>query len=361
MTPDAHLAATLPHASRAALAWRFPVALAVGLQLLFTVKIQAGAAAYGETAPWHLAALLAFADLLTYAAVLGAALLLAWKLPVDRRRPLPALLAAAAAFVALVIAKTWAIRWVDLRLGGPPVEYWTWLLNWSGVYFQAVAVLMGAGYALLHVLREQERRLGVARLEAEVAQARFRALKGQLRPRFLFDTLAAVRGRVRTDRPAAERLLAQLGEMLRLTFRTVDADEVTLQQEVGFALLFLEIERTRGAAPIRVRASVDPSLRAAPVPHVSLFPLVEAAAAGAGGAQAEIAIEAERGPAGLEVRVRDTGALSLAGRRALPAWEGVERLRARLAALPGARLEMADLAGGGALATLALPLAGAPS
>ena len=230
---------------------------------------------------------------------------------------------------------------------------------WEPGLTLALMLYAGAGAGLRSLLRERERRLALARVEAEVAQARFRALKAQLRPRFLFDTLHAVDERIGRDVPAAEELLARTGEMLRLTFRAADAERVPLQQELSFAMLFLEIEALRGGGRVRFRSTAGPAERDAPVPHMSVFPLVESAVlAGAGTGPGEVAVAARRDGERLHLEVRDDVAVPLAGRQRGAEWEPVAALRSRLDELLGASylLTFADRPEGGVRASLEVPL-----
>src|SRR5438874_2133222 len=84
------------------------------------------------------------------------------------------------------------------------------------------------------------------------AQDLLEALKMQLHPHFLFNTLHAISALMYSDLDAADRMLARLSELLRLTLRNVGAQEVTLKQELEFLEHYLEIEQTRFADRLAV-------------------------------------------------------------------------------------------------------------
>jgi hypothetical protein len=296
----------------------------------------------------------------SWAAACLAAFVAAWVIPVDARGPLAGMLASLAAVVAIVLLRQLAVIQLFNLIEPNSWGYVESLVVLGPSHFAGVAIYLAAGHGVRILVTERERRLAVARLEVEVAQERFRALKTQLRPRFLFDHLESVSRLAGSDPPAAERLLAQLGELLRTTFRHADRDRVPLSSELGFSVLFLEVERTRGAAPVRFRATAGAATRDLPVPHLSVFALVESALLCAAGAGEPLAVEvsalADEG--WLRVEVSDGGALALAERRAHAGWEPVELLLSRLRELNGGhRLEMEDAPGGGVAARLWVPLA----
>ena len=74
----------------------------------------------------------------------------------------------------------------------------------------------------------------------------------------------------------ADRLLIRLSEVLRATFGGMATDEVALEEEMGFALLYLGIERTCAGA-VELRTTIAPPALGALVPHMAVFPLIEQA------------------------------------------------------------------------------------
>jgi two-component system, LytTR family, sensor kinase len=115
-----------------------------------------------------------------------------------------------------------------------------------------------------------------AELARQLTAAQLSALKMQLQPHFLFNTLGAIMVLVQQDkRREAETMLARLSDVLRLVVDDVETQEVPLWREVEFLKLYLAIEQVRFQDRLRVRFTVDPRVADAPVPHMILQPVVE--------------------------------------------------------------------------------------
>ena len=156
------------------------------------------------------------------------------------------------------------------------------LLVWGafeGVFFYAMIV---AVYAVFHFRRlyalEQlsaaELAVRGAALETELARAQLDALRSQLRPHFLFNTLNAISVLTVDDAARARTMLLRLSSLLR---RSLDEEqhEVALQQELGFLNEYLDIQRVRFGDRLVVTSDVDPALLGMRVPVFLLQPLVE--------------------------------------------------------------------------------------
>jgi sensor histidine kinase YesM len=203
--------------------------------------------------------------------------------------------------------------------------------------------------------------LRASQLEAQVAQARLGALKAQLQPHFLFNTLNAIVVLVRQQKgQQAEETLARFSDLLRAVLADMEAQEVSLGRELEYLKLYLSIEQLRFSDRLRVEYDVDPELLDAAVPHMGLQPIVENAIRHGVGARATpgmIGIRAQRIGDQLRVIVRDDGpgfsAACSTGGRGL----GLSNTRARLKQLYGAdaelRTETAEA--GGAVVTMLLP------
>lgn len=222
----------------------------------------------------------------------------------------------------------------------------------------------------------QEHRLRAARLETQLARARFQALTQQLQPHFLFNTLNAIAELVHEDPDAADRMLGRLSELLRWTLDTADTQEIPLDREIELVGRYLEIERLRFADRLEVRLDIEPAARHALVPTMILLPLVENAIrhgiggrTGGGGegrgrraGQVGVRAQREHGTLRLEIWDRDTGG-GAGGRQDGDRERGVPRpgiglsnTRARLEQLYGAahRFEL-EQGGRGSVVRLALP------
>ncbi|HMX29381.1 MAG TPA: histidine kinase, partial [Blastocatellia bacterium] len=118
-------------------------------------------------------------------------------------------------------------------------------------------------------------KLRASQLEAQLAQAQLQALKMQLHPHFLFNTLNSISALQMTDVEAANRMTARLGDFLRMTLDNVGAQEVTLRQEMEFLRCYLEIERIRFQDRMKLTMEIEPDSLDARVPNLILQPLLE--------------------------------------------------------------------------------------
>jgi two-component system, LytTR family, sensor kinase len=205
--------------------------------------------------------------------------------------------------------------------------------------------------------------LRASQLETQVAHARLGALKAQLQPHFLFNTLNAIVVLVRQQKGRlAEETLARFSDLLRAVLADMEAQEVPLARELEYLRLYLSIEQLRFSDRLRVQMEVDGELLDAAVPHMALQPIVENAIRHGIGRRSTaglIRIRAARVGDSLHVEVQDDGpgfADAGAGGMGL----GLANTRARLRQLYGEAGELrtgnaGDPAGGGARVTLIVP------
>jgi sensor histidine kinase YesM len=222
------------------------------------------------------------------------------------------------------------------------------------------AVVLAGTLAFDYSVKYRDRELRASQLEARLAEARLRALRMQLQPHFLFNTLNSISSLMYTDVEAADTMITRLGDFLRLTLESDGRAEVPLAEELEFALRYLDIEKTRFEDRLEVRVAVPDACRHALVPTLLLQPLVENA----------VRHGIDRRPEGgrLEIAaLREAGRLCLSVANDGPAPAGVDvdesrsvglaNTRARLQALFGADHELRLERGpaGGAVATAVLP------
>lgn len=233
--------------------------------------------------------------------------------------------------------------------------------------------MLGIQYAIRYYRRYQERERQALRLElhaselqSQLIRAQLSALKMQLQPHFLFNTLNAIMVLVRQHKGReAEEMLARLSDLLRCVLEDVEAQEVPLRRELEYLQLYLSIEQVRFQDRLRVEISADPSILDAAVPQMGLQPLVENAVRhgiGRSSAAGKIHISAARVNGMLEVKIQDDGpglppADSVTGRGI-----GLANTRSRLHQLYGdaARLAVENGVHGGATVTMAVPYHSAP-
>ncbi len=302
---------------------------------------------------------------LMWALLTPAVFRLAARFPLERgsvRRSLPVHVAAAAGIALFILA---VYAWTTAWAGWPGMEMHT---GWSlfkkyltgKVHLQLLTygVLVGAFWALDYHRRFRERELTASQLEARLAQAHLQALRTQLHPHFLFNTLNAISVLVlKGESQCAIRMLSRLSELLRLTLESGGAQEVTLREELGFLERYLEIERVRFQDRLTVQTEVEPEALGAAVPNLLMQPLVENAVRHGIAERVEpgtIRVAARRRGGLLRLEVTDTGP-------GFPARVvdgiGLSNTRARLERLYGgdARLELGSAPGGGARVVVEIP------
>lgn len=227
------------------------------------------------------------------------------------------------------------------------IKYWIIVLGYLGwLYYKAY--------------RERERQ--AATLATELVQARLQALRMQLNPHFLFNTLNAISALIHENPDAADRMIVRLSELLRRTLDRGDVQEVPLREELEFLRSYLEIEQMRFPDRLTVTFDIEPKAQDLLVPHLILQPLVENALrhgilpreeAG----RVQISARVVDGDQ-LELKVRDNGS-GLAPANGNPGREGIglQNVRSRLAQLYGAaqQLEIGNAAVGGVEARIRIP------
>jgi hypothetical protein len=248
-----------------------------------------------------------------------------------------------------------------------------WYLSGLPVMVLAYVTILGGGWAAYWFARHRTGEVAAARLEAQLADARLAALRMQLHPHFLFNSLNGVTVLLRDgDRVAAERAVHLLAELLRETLRTDGPDRVPLGREVSFLRRYLELEGMRFSDRLQVTYRIPPELEDVLVPTLLLQPLVENAlrhgvARNAGGGKIEIQARADGGTLHLAVTDDGAGPAGAAGRtsesgagegRGLGLSNVAERLRVLHGAAAGVSLQAG--VGGGAMAAIHLPLERGP-
>ena len=139
------------------------------------------------------------------------------------------------------------------------------------IYWTVVFVVQG----WMYYRRFRDRELRTSVLETQLARAQLQALKVQLHPHFLFNTLNSVSELMHQDVQVAERVITRLSDLLRMTLENIGTQEVTLRDEFEFVKGYLEIEQTRFQDRLKVTYDIAPETLDARVPNLLLQPLVE--------------------------------------------------------------------------------------
>jgi signal transduction histidine kinase len=229
------------------------------------------------------------------------------------------------------------------------------LFAWSVLYFGI------KHYQALEVERERS-----LRAEALAHQARLQALRFQINPHFLFNTLNAISTLVVEQHTAeAGRMIARLSDFLRLTLDRPDADEVPLVDEIEYVRRYLEIEQVRFGDRLSVEIDVAPEACRAWVPALLLQPIVENAIRHAVAPREEggrVRIEARRlddvAGARLQLSVTDDGpGIATNGSKGNGGGIGLANTRERLRHHfgPAQRLDLRAVEGGGLRVLVELP------
>ncbi|HEX6746420.1 MAG TPA: histidine kinase [Longimicrobium sp.] len=315
---------------------------------------------------------LAFAESLVWAVVTCAIFLLSRRFFTarERRWTLVAALAvtgvAASILVDLVLDVT---RWWLLGLPqrhnffSDPLRAIThlWFLREMVVYCGIVAAGVARDYSLRYRQRQDEAtrlQAETAQLRAQLAEARLSALRSQVDPHFLFNTLNAVSALVERDPKGVRRMIARLSELLRHSLEGAGDAEVTLAKEMEFVERYLEIMRIRFQGTLEVETEVEGGVMDALVPNLVLQPLVENAVKHgvsrmkSGG---RIHISARRDDGRVVLSVRDNG--PGLGAETPREGVGVRNTRQRLEQLYGdaQALVLRPADGGGVEAEVVLP------
>jgi signal transduction histidine kinase len=165
-------------------------------------------------------------------------------------------------------------------------------------------------YAFSYYRRYREGQLRTLQLEAQLSQAQLQALKMQLHPHFLFNTLHSISALLNKDPEAARKMITRLGDFLRMTLENSGSQEVTLQQEMEFLSCYLEIERIRFQNRLTTRMDIAQPTLVAKVPNLILQPIVENAIRHGIAPRSTpglIEIEAKQRNGTLRIQVRDNG------------------------------------------------------
>ncbi|MCI0695279.1 histidine kinase [candidate division KSB1 bacterium] len=224
------------------------------------------------------------------------------------------------------------------------------------------AAIVGIIYAFDYYGKYREHEVKASQLQAQLAQAQLQALKMQLHPHFLFNTLHAISTLIHKDVEAADRMIARLSDLLRLSLENLGVQEVTLKHELEFLERYLEIEQIRFGDRLTVRMNIEPEALDGMVPNFILQPIVENAirhGIAPRAAHGHIEIHAKRENGQLQLEVHDDGpGLPESKRETLKEGVGLANTQARLQQLYAAahRFELFNAEAGGLVVRLSIPL-----
>lgn len=222
--------------------------------------------------------------------------------------------------------------------------------------------VLGVTYALRTREKYQRETLKAAQLESKLIETELKALKQQLNPHFLFNTMNTIAVLVREQKnDEAVTLIARISTLLRMSLDNTGVPTVSLRQELEFLTRYLDIQRARFGDRLQYRTDVDPEVLDAIIPNLILQPLVEnailhgiAQKTGPGWVEIAARVRSNR----LEIEVRDDGpGLSCADHNPTKEGIGLTNTRVRLARHYGTAQQMVlkSEAGRGVSVNLVIP------
>jgi two-component system LytT family sensor kinase len=267
---------------------------------------------------------------------------------------------------AIWVASTWNIRignrsWSYLHRLGHFVD--TELVNNLLTFWVVFFLFRGIGY--YQKLREKENT--AIRLESELINAQLRALRMQLNPHFLFNTMNSISSLMHSDVEAADRMLEQMCSMLRMTLDRGDAKLIPLTDEIEFVQMYMSIQQMRFTGKVHSYVALEPEVLDAMVPTMILQPLMENAyvhGVAVTTGESFLGIEAQNHEGQLRICVRNSGRglVATAASKHEGHGVGIANVKARLELHYGddQRFTLKEFPDGEVQAILLLPLGFSP-
>jgi hypothetical protein len=280
----------------------------------------------------------------------------AWILHQLRRLPL-----LASGYIVIV----YGLRHAVFAIAGAKYNHLPWLgeipyeLVKASLFY---CLWLGLVHGTLSLLRSRKQSVQLGLVQKALVESQLAQLQAQLRPHFLFNTLNTVSSLMQIDIGRADRLLTRLGDLLRASLGAGDTNTVPLREELHLLHLYAEIMQERFSGRVLMDWQIPEDALAVRVPVMLVQPLLENAFKY--GVEQTTGIESIRviarlDPARLKIKIHNTGSvLPLGWREGI----GIANCRERLRVLYGgaASLDIANDAQGGVVASISLPLRGAP-
>jgi two-component system LytT family sensor kinase len=338
--------------------------------LFFTSQIYFARLYTERPLPWFKALTIQLTGAYLWALATPLVLWLARRFPFERQhwlRNLAIHVGVSVPLIIIIYTTYTAVFYMEYIRGmGYPLTFWSTLQNVIWNFSEGISIyllILFINHALEYHRRYQEKVLEKSQLEMQLAQAQLQALKMQLHPHFLFNTLHSISALLNRDTERARQMITRLGDFLRLTLENSGTQEVSLQREIEFLQSYLEIEHIRFQDRMTTHVQVEPEALDAQVPNLILQPIVENAirhGIAPRSTPGRIEIHAEHKNSVLRIVVRDNGPGLPVNRSAVNLFKeglGLANTRARLERLYGAqhRFELTNDPAGGLIVTLEIP------
>ena len=204
---------------------------------------------------------------------------------------------------------------VNLPVNHPGMGFWGRVTAYLYSEFLSNMIIFWCGFFLFRGVsyyeRFRENEQVAAKLETQLANARLSALRMQLNPHFLFNTMNGISSLMRVDVEAADRMLEQLSFLMRITIERGEAQLIPLREEMEFIETYLAMQDLRYAGRVKQSVRVAPGLHEALVPTMLLQPVVENAfkhGLSKVVADGKLSINIDRDEDRMQIKVRNNGA-----------------------------------------------------
>lgn len=158
----------------------------------------------------------------------------------------------------------------DILLGQKFIIFSAWFDGFFTYWFFLAAI-----YSFVYYKSFSENKMKTSMLEAKLAQAELDALKMQLQPHFLFNTLNAISVLVHKDPESADEMITRLSDLLRHTLDKFGREKIVLKEEIEFVKSYLDIQKIRYKDKLTIEMNIAPDTIDIEVPALILQPIIE--------------------------------------------------------------------------------------
>lgn len=225
-------------------------------------------------------------------------------------------------------------------------DYWAIMVRQIPVNGLVYTLIVSVWSLFNYYQRLRDREMIALKLETQLGQAKLDALKMQLHPHFLFNTLNTISAMVHKDSERADRMIVWTSDLLRTVLDNKDDQQVPLAKEIEFLEKYLKIEQIRFGERLQATIECPPSTRQVLVPSLLLQPLVENAikhGVAKHSGPAAILINSKTVNGNLVLAVEDNGPIAFEEQTVDKVGIGLANTRARLEGLYGDAYQLSFL------------------